>query len=397
MIDTDYLRRSVALFNSLFKIIIGIDIVVCGLMGNYLLMTSSVILILGLLIAGALFKIDKLDSGIIVIVLTFYTVGFYHVIYLDDFITCYFILLLVPILGIILVKRFYIKMGFFICSALFFLLCNYLAGIPIFENYFFYFGLIPASIMMLHYNNRLEQLRSDNDQFLSMLKEKNNEIMLFSNMMSHDLKAPLRNIEGFSSILSRDLELNEKQKELFSFVTSGVQSMKSLIENLLQYSQANLDEYAFGFFELDKVIDRLLPSFNYDITKNNVVINRSNLGQLYGHEDSLGIVLQNLISNAIKYQPIEGSHIPQIDIEQIDTDTHYQIAIIDNGIGFDPKMEQELFMPFKRFHSESEYEGTGLGMSIVKRIIDKHRGTISVSSRVGVGTTFVIALPIINN
>lgn len=394
MIEIDSLRKSIILLNRIFKVLISADIVVCFLTGSYDYMLSSVILITGLLLAGAIIKHEKYDYGTLFISFTFYIVGFYHVIVLDNYTTCYFILTLVPVVCILLIEKFYFKILLIVASSLLFPLCNYFAGLRIYDNYFFYYGLIPSSYLMIHYYNKLEQLTLTNNKILEELREKNKEIVLFSNMMSHDLKAPLRNIEGFSSLLKKKLKnLDANERELFSFIITGVKSMKKLIDDLLLYSKSSINDYALESFDFDELIESLLQSFNYDIANSNVEINKGKLGMLYGHKDSISLVFQNLISNAIKFQPKEETHIPKISISQINDSSLSQIIVSDNGIGIDTAYVKEMFLPFKRLHSTSQYEGTGLGMSIVKKVIDKHQGTIEVTSKLGQGCKFVISLP----
>ncbi len=394
MIETGSLRKSVLLLNKIFMLLIVLDIGVCWFTESYDFMLSSIILITGLVFGALLSRWSKLEYSVLMIALTFYVVGFYHVIVLDNYITCYFILLLAPILAMLLLENLYSKILLVIASSLLFLLCNHLSGFELLDNYFFYYGLIPASLMMLDYSTKLENLNNENKKTLEKLKEKNEEILLFSNMMSHDLKAPLRSIEGFSSILQKRLRnIDKRNQELFSYVIDGVKSMKVLIDDLLLYSKSSIDDYSFEELDLNKLIDKLLVSFNYDIHKSNVKINTNNLSIIYGHKNSLSLVFQNLISNSIKFQSKLENHVPQIDISQITTPQGHQIIISDNGIGIETKRIKEIFIPFRRFHSSSQYEGTGLGMSIVSKVIERHNGTIKVKSKVGEGTTFDILLP----
>ena len=394
MIETGSLRKSVILLNKIFMLLIVLDIGICWFTESYDFMLSSIILIIGLTIGGLLSRWSKLEYSVLMIALTFYVVGFYHVIVLDNYITCYFILLLAPILAMLLLENLYSKILLVVASSLLFLVCNHLSGFELLDNYFFYYGLIPASLMMLDYSTKLENLNNENKKTLEKLKEKNEEILLFSNMMSHDLKAPLNNIEGFSSILLENLpDANEENQELFSYVIDSVKSMKVLIDDLLLYSKSSVDDYSFEELDLNRLIDKLLVSFNYDIHKSNVKINTNNLDVIYGHKNSLSLVFQNLISNSIKFQPKGESHTPQIHISQVTNSQGYQIIISDNGIGIEAEKIKDIFIPFRRFHSSSQYEGTGLGMAIVSKIIEKHNGTIKVKSRIGEGTTFDISLP----
>lgn len=357
-------------------------------------MLSSIILLSGILISRFFFERNKYESGIVILSLFCYLIGFYHTFQLGNFQTCYFILLAVPIVCALLLENYYLKIAFIIGSSILFLCCNYFSDLRLFENYFFYFALFPVSLLMIHFHELLKSLSDEKNRLIKELKGKNEEIMLFSNMMSHDLKAPLRNIEGFTSILQQRLTgLNKTESDLFSFVINGVNTMKTLIDDLLQYSKYSINEYAFKELNLEELIDKLILSFQYDITKANVEIIKSDLSTVYGHEESLSIVFQNLISNSIKYQPKDESHRPQIEISQI-KNAHYSIIKVrDNGIGLDEKTIQEIVLPFKRFHNSTEYEGTGLGMSIVNKVLQKHNGKIEVESKLGFGSTFIVTIP----
>ena len=360
-------------------------------------MISSLLLISGILASKILFKYDKYEQGIIFLALVFYLIGFYHVLAVGNYHTCYFILMVVPIIASLLLENLYAKIILIISSSLLFLFCNYLLGFPIFENYFFFYGLIPSSALMIHFYNKLMELATEKNMLIKELKEKNEEMSLFSNMMSHDLKAPLKNIGGFNQLLQKKLTgLSPEDLKLFSFINQGVDTLKKLIDNLLHYSRFSGDNYVFKEVDLEPLINKLLLNFKYDITNQNVTIVKSGLSTIHGHEESLLLVFQNLISNAIKYQPKDELHTPHIEIRQKRVQDKNIILIKDNGIGIDQNKFDEIFMPFKRFHASSEYEGTGLGMSIVNKVIEKHNGKIEVKSELGKGSTFSISLPIVD-
>ncbi len=388
------LQKSIELLIKMFTYLLLFDIVFCVLFKEYMHLISSVILISGVVTSRLFFNYEKAEFGIIFLAFVFYIIGFFHVVYMDDYITCYFILITVPIITSLLLESIRLKIILILCSSVFFVACNFLSGLNYFENYFFFYGVFPSSILMIHFNNRLMKLTQEKNTLIDQLKEKNDEVLLFSNMMSHDLKAPLRNIDGFSKLLQKRLtDLDKKESEMFSYIVQGVDSLKKLIDDLLEFSKLSLNEYAFKEIELEPLINKLLVSFNYDIAKDNIVIVKSNLSKIYGHEESLTLVFQNLISNAIKYQPKVESHIPRIEISQNNTHNHSLVFIKDNGIGIEKSKFEEVFMPFKRFHAASEYEGTGLGMSIVNKVIEKHKGTIEIRSELKKSSTFIVSLP----
>lgn len=383
------------MFIKMFSYLLLGDILFCFLLEDYPLMFSSVILLIGILASKLLFQQDKYEYGITFLALLFYGIGFYHVLVLGNYHTCYFILMVVPIIASVLLESLYIKYFLMITSAFLFLFCNYLIGNSIFENYFFFYGLFPSCALMIHFYNRLIELTDEKNRLIHELKEKNEEMVFFSNMMSHDLKAPLRNIGGFSQLLQKKLtNLDAEESQLFSFITEGVKTLQKLIDDILQYSRSSVNNYVIQEVELEPLVNKLLSNFNYDITHKNVQVIKSELSTIHGHEESLVLVFQNLISNAIKYQPKDQTHIPQIEIKQQREENRNIISVKDNGIGIDKNKLTEIFIPFKRFHNTSEYEGTGLGMSIVNKVIEKHQGKIQVQSTKGVGSTFSISLPI---
>jgi len=187
------LKKSIQMFIKMFTYLLIGDILFCFLSQDYPLMVSSIILICGILASKILFKYDRYEQGITFLAFLFYVIGFYHVLALGNYHTCYFILMVVPIIASILLENLYVKIFLVISSFLLFLVCNYLLGFPLFANYFFFYGLIPSSALMIHFYNRLMELTTEKNILIQELKEKNEEIMLFSNMMSHDLKASLFN------------------------------------------------------------------------------------------------------------------------------------------------------------------------------------------------------------
>lgn len=388
------LQNSIRVFVKMYGYLLIVDILACVLFAKYDYAFSSVILLAGIVLSKFFFNNDKYDQGISFLAIGFYIVGFYHAYYLGNHNTCYFILLVVPVICSLLLENFRLKIVFIFASSILFVYCNYLAGLALLENYFFYFGLFPSSLLMMHFYEKLKSLSNEKNKLIEELKGKNDEILLFSNMMSHDLKTPLRNIEGFTSLLQQKLKGQDKQEaELFSFVMHGVKTMKTLIDDLLQYSKYSINEYSFKTLDLDNLIDELILSFNYDISKSKVEIIKSDLSTIYGHKESLSIVFQNLISNSIKYQPKDENHLPRIEISQVNEGQNSFIKVKDNGIGLDAKTIQEIVEPFKRFHNSSEYEGTGLGMSIVNKVLEKHKGRIEVESKLGLGSTFTVSIP----
>jgi len=383
------------IFNVLIKVFVvltGLDMVACFLLSKWLLFYSSLILIIGLIVSYITFKLEKTTWAIIISLLTFYTIGIFHTYFLGNYIMSYFILLLTPLVCTFIFKKLNTKILITVISCLLFLLTNYLAGIPLLSNYFFYFGLIPSVHTFLYYYEKLKKVTEEKNELIKDLKKRNEEMILYNNMMSHDLKAPLRSINGFASILKKSIT-NEKDKELFNFILKGGESMSTLIDDLLLYSRTSFEEYEFDVVNLRDVIDEVLIHFNFEVEKQNAIIKCNGLSEVYANKKTLFLVFQNLISNALKYQPKTADHQPLITISQTQKADNTQIDINDNGIGIEANHLKRLFSPFVRLHSAMEYDGTGLGLSMVKKIIEKHKGDISVNSSIGQGSTFTIILP----
>ncbi len=229
------------------------------------------------------------------------------------------------------------------------------------------------------------------------LDEKNNELIVFSHIMSHDLKSPLSTIKAFTGLLTKDAkkrEDNEQQLKYLNFILNSTDSMSDLIDDLLMYSKIETDDYDVEDVNLQSIIEEILPLFQFDIMDKQVKIEVNELPIIRGNHSIIKTVFQNLISNAIKYQPKDKqNHHPKIIIWSEENERNHEVFIRDNGIGIHEKYIDELFAPFKRFHTNKEYKGTGLGMSICRRIMEKHNGSISLLSTSKNGSTFKLSFP----
>lgn len=229
----------------------------------------------------------------------------------------------------------------------------------------------------------------------AQLKQANEELETFSYSVSHDLKAPLRSLEGFSKLLIENYKgkFDDDADRWLNFIAENANRMGILINDILNFSRisrsnvnkipVNMQALAEKTFELEK---------NNYLNKS-VALHIGTLKDTEGDYAMLGQVWQNLISNALKYSS-KNEHISVV----IDCKTDAEFAfysIKDNGVGFDEKYKDKLFGVFQRLHRSEEFEGTGVGLAIVNRIIQKHGGRIEVSSTIGKGTEFIFALPLI--
>jgi len=250
-------------------------------------------------------------------------------------------------------------------------------------------------VIKLNKELRKKYIEKKNDA--QRLDEKNNELVVFSHIMSHDLKSPLGTIKAFANLLIKGTEKNEdteKNIKYLNFIMTSTSSMSNLVDDLLVYSKLETDDYILEKVDLQDVINSVIPSFQFDVMSKHVQIKANNLPIILGNTSVIKTVFHNLISNAIKYQPKNiRHHQPKITIWSEENYEHHQVFIQDNGIGIKKEYIDDLFTPFKRFHSDKEYKGTGLGMSICHRIMEKHNGSISLQSTSEKGSIFKLNFP----
>jgi len=227
---------------------------------------------------------------------------------------------------------------------------------------------------------------------------KNDELVTYSHIMSHDLKAPLNNIKSFSSLLEKNIVENKvspRNQDFVGFISSSADSMGRLIDDLLAYSEIENKKYELHEANINDIINDVLAAFQFDISQGKIILNVMELPTIKCNPAILKTVFHNLISNGIKYQPIgKKGHKPKVEIWSSSDENSQDIFIRDNGIGIKEDYSEKLFKPFERFHSDSDYKGTGLGMSICKRIMDAHGGSIALESSSENGSTFKLSFPI---
>jgi len=228
------------------------------------------------------------------------------------------------------------------------------------------------------------------------LKEVNQELDSFVYTASHDLRAPLRGIASFATFLEEDYKdkLDEQGKEYLNEIRKGATKMNELIEDLLLLSRISRIKNPYENVNMQELLDGVLERVKFDIQKNNVEVVRENiLPTACCDRIKIAEVFYNLINNAIKFSSKNNKERPQIVVGYFSEAHYHKFFVRDNGIGIDPKYHQQVFGIFKRLHTDKEYEGTGAGLSIVKRVIDDHGGEISIESQVGQGATFFFTIP----
>lgn len=258
-------------------------------------------------------------------------------------------------------------------------------------------NFIKKTVELLEESN--EELRSSNNKFKKLneeLKKSNEELERFAFIASHDLKTPLHNIIKFSGLLKHQLkdDTSSLVKESLEFIIEGGKRMNDLIVDVLEYSKltnqgSNEKAESINFAEL---IDRIQISISEYLGSQNAHIELDMEPVLItGIYSKLFILFKNLIENGIKYNTSERRLI-QIRSEK--KDTHFVFYIKDNGIGIPPEYHEKIFKMFSRLHHQKDYEGTGLGLSTCKKIVEELNGSISLKSTPNEGATFIIHLPV---
>jgi signal transduction histidine kinase len=239
---------------------------------------------------------------------------------------------------------------------------------------------------------KIKQLNAELQKNIVELEATNKELESFSYSVSHDLRGPLRYMEGYSKMLEEDYvsKLDDQAKELLGTVQRNIYKMDRLIEDLLKFSKLGRKDVQKTDVKMPLVVDNAIKDLT-GATKPKATIT---INALHDAKADYSLILQawiNLISNAIKYSSKKENPVIEIGSTEINGEFVYYVK--DNGAGFDMQYADRLFGVFQRMHKSSEFEGTGVGLAIVQRIIVKHGGRIWAESAVNQGTTFYFSLP----
>ena len=224
------------------------------------------------------------------------------------------------------------------------------------------------------------------------LARSNQELEQFAYAASHDLQAPLRSITGFSQLLMKhaDGKLDPRCDEYLEYIESSARHLHLLINDLLEYSRVGRVEHRPEWIEAGDAVRRAARMMDSEVKRRHVAILHANLPKVYADGGQLVQLFQNLIGNAIKYSRDEVP--PEIRITGELRDKAWEFAVRDNGIGMEPHETERIFTIFQRLHTLDRYEGTGIGLSICKKIVELHGGRIWAESSPGEGSTFRFTL-----
>lgn len=255
-------------------------------------------------------------------------------------------------------------------------------------------------------NKQLALQIKENEQRANELLIAKKELETFTFISSHDLQEPLRKIQTFSNrMLNEEFDsLSEKGKYYVERTKISALHMQTLINDLLIYSRSSDTESKFEKMELEVVVSEVMLSMKEELLENEASVHTQSLGEVHIMPFQFRQLLQNLISNALKFRAPGRKPIIEIRYEMMRYDPlssnsfqlkcdHCHISIEDNGIGFDPQYKNKMFEMFQRLNEKKDYVGTGIGLTIVKKIVENHHGVVSAFGRQREGSTFHIYIP----
>lgn len=262
---------------------------------------------------------------------------------------------------------------------------------PVFDEDGRYLGVRGSNRDITERKRAEEELRLTSEE----LARSNAELEQFAYVASHDLQEPLRMISSYVQLLGSRYsgKLDKDADDFIHYASDGAARMQKLINDLLSYSRVGTRGKAFEAVSLELALSQALDNLKVTVKDSGAVITHDPLPSVHGDVGQLTQVFQNLIDNAIKFR---GKASPQIHISVQMKGRECTCSVRDNGIGIDPEYGDRVFVLFQRLHTRREYPGTGIGLAICKRIVERHGGRIWLESKLGEGSTFCFSLPVAN-
>ena len=225
------------------------------------------------------------------------------------------------------------------------------------------------------------------------MRRSNTELEQFVYVVSHDLQEPLRMVASYTRLLAKRYQgrLDADADDFIHYAVDGAERMRALLNDLLEYARVGTRGKPFKLIWCEDVLEKALTNLKVAIEDSGAIVTHDYLPMLVADEGQLVQLLQNLIGNAIKFC---NQELPKIHVSAERRDWVWAFSVRDNGIGIDPQHAQRIFEMFKRLHTREEYPGTGMGLAICKKIVERHGGHIWVQSQPGEGSTFYFTIPV---
>jgi hypothetical protein len=241
-----------------------------------------------------------------------------------------------------------------------------------------------------------QQAKEERRHYAAALERSNREFQQFAHIVSHDLKAPLRMVKGFLGLLHKRHAdaLDADAQEYIQFAVDGAVQMEQLIDGLLDYARVESQGQEPVPTDAEDALAYVLHTLRFEIESRDAEVTHDPLPTVLADRTQLTQLLQNLIGNALKFC---NQQQPQIHIGVDRQESMWAFSVQDNGIGIAEKDQARIFEVFQRLHTRAEYEGTGIGLAVCKKIVERHGGQMWVESEVGEGSTFYFTLPTAEN
>jgi signal transduction histidine kinase len=244
-----------------------------------------------------------------------------------------------------------------------------------------------------------EALRKAHDELELRVQERtaelarsNAELQQFAYVASHDLQEPLRMVSNFTQLLAEryDAKLDSDGREFIAFAVEGATRMQTLVQDLLSLSRVGTRGRNLEMVRLDQAVDRAVANLEFSIQETGASVTHDELPEVMADSSQMMQLFQNLIGNGIKFK---GAEPPRVHITASRNGKEWTFSVRDNGIGFEPQYADRIFSVFQRLHSRDEYQGNGIGLSICRKIVERHQGRIWAESIPGSGATFYFTMP----
>ena len=242
--------------------------------------------------------------------------------------------------------------------------------------------------------NKVERANEELRTKTTELGRSNAELEQFAYVASHDLQEPLRMVSTYVQLFAKRFKgtvADEKADKYIAYAVEGAKRMQALIGGLLAYSRVGAGDHVTSRVDLDDIVDVALMNLSEGLRETGAVITRDPLPMIMAEPTQLTQVFQNLIANANKF--LRADVEPRIHISATRQGAHWLLRVKDNGIGIEPEFFDRIFVIFQRLHTRAEFPGTGIGLSICKKVVERHGGTIWIESQPGQGTAFCFTLP----